>query len=111
MQFAAPNVARTGQTFNVTVDIKDDPTAAGLGDVSGLDAIHVNTTGPLNGPGIIDLAGTPPGPPDGVQGPKQYNTPIPVTCTGEGDATIRLFVLDAATNQVFSRIHNMGCIR
>lgn len=109
--FAAPNVAQVGETFAVNVNITDDPTGPGQGVASGLDAIHVNLTGALRGPGIIELAGQNPGPPDGVQGPLQYNTPISITCVREGDATIRLFVLDAARNQTFSAIHQMACIR
>lgn len=108
--FAAPNMARVGETFDVNVNITDNPTGPGAGVASGLDAIHVNVTGALRGPGIIDLAGRIPGPPDGVQGPLRYNTPISITCVREGDATIRLLVLDAARNQTFSAIHNMACI-
>lgn len=109
--FVAPANARVGQTFNVQVNITDDPTGPGEGVASGLDEIHVTVTGPLDGPGIIQLAGVPPGPPTAAQGPLAYNNPIPITCRREGDATIRLFVLDAAKNQVFSNIHNMACLR
>lgn len=109
--FAPPGKARVGQAFNVAVNITDDPTGPGLGGPSGLDEIQVNTTGPLSGPGTIQLAGVPPGPPDAAQGPLNYVNPISFTCTREGEGTIRLFVLDAARNQTFSPIHNVVCVR
>jgi hypothetical protein len=110
VQFNAPGNANVGETFPVVVDIRDDPLGAGQGEVSGLDKILVLTTGPLWGPGVIELAGVPPGPPDGVQGPIQYNTNINVTCMGEGDGSIRLLAIDAARNQMFSATHMMACV-
>lgn len=108
-QFVAPESAQVGQPFDVLVDITDDPKANGEGDVSGLDKIYVNTTGPITGPGDIELAGVSPGPPDGVQGPKSYDDPISFTCTAEGEATIKLIAVDAAGNEKGSSIHKMEC--
>jgi hypothetical protein len=110
VQFDAPANANVGETFAVQVDIKDEPLGPGQGDVSGLDKIFVLTTGPLWGPGVIELNGVPPGPPDGVQGPIQYNIDINVTCTREGDATIKLLALDAARNQILSSLHTMAFV-
>ena len=109
--FNAPNRAQVGKPFNVMVDITDDPRGAGAGVPSGLDQIHVNASAILSGPGIIELAGVPPGPPDAAQGPLAYRNPISITCTREGEGTIRLYVLDAAKNDVFSPIHDIVCFK
>ena len=109
-RFVAPAAANVGETFAVQVDITDDPAGPGQGVESGLDKIFVLTTGPLWGPGVIELAGVVPGPPDGVKGPKRYNANIDVTCSREGDGSIKLLVLDAARNQVFSTLHEMACV-
>lgn len=110
VQFVAPATANVGQTFAVQVDITDDPAGPGQGEESGLDKIFVLTTGPLWGPGVIELAGVVPGPPDGVKGPRRYNANVDVTCMREGDASIKLLALDAARNQVFSARHEMACV-
>ncbi|MGH9456224.1 MAG: hypothetical protein ACRD2J_01115 [Thermoanaerobaculia bacterium] len=108
--FAPPATIRVGQTVQVLLSVTDDPTGPGGGNASGLDYIEVTTTGPLDGPGKIELAGVPPGPPTDAAGPAVFRQNVAITCRREGEGTLRIFTRDAATNQVLSPIHQVACV-
>ena len=101
---------RVGETFTVTIDVQDT-VAAGLGVVSGIDAITIDKQGPVTfSSRTLDLAGVYPGPPTAAAGPDHPIETVTATCTAAGDVSISIRVLDAAGNDVRSADALMACI-